>query len=166
MQPRGDAHDVDDGVERAYFMEVDFIRTHAVDVRLGICQIGKDAQRRRFDRRRQTRLRDDGGHVVQMAVGRLLGRVHVHARAGQPAACLALRVNRPPRYLQGLEQCAELGHIQPGITQCAQDHVAAYPRKTVEIDDPRHCTLHVQYHSAQSPMIVSDRLQRVRHAAR
>ena len=121
---------------------MDVRRAHAVDVRLGISQFPKDTLRRLFDYSRQPRLCNDVGHIAQMTVRRLLGRMDVHACAGQPATRLAHGFDRPPRQVHRLEQRTERCYIQAGITQRTQNHIATDTRETVEVDDTRHSTLH------------------------
>ena len=149
LSARGSADDIDDSVYRANFMKMDLFNGDGMNSGFGLAQQLEGADGAGFHRFRERGRANDGENCRQVTMRRvhrmsfmrvlrparrLVRRNHVHFGCGQAA----------PAHLAHLKACAhterdrrffKTGEGNACIHQGAQQHVAAYAGKTLQISN-------------------------------
>ena len=135
------AHDIRDGIRRAYFVEMHVFDWHLVDGRFGFSQSLKHGRGVLFGALGQGGVVDHFQNVRQVPVGVRFRGAHVELGGGDPAALDALEGQHRAGLKRGdgidnggLDGCL----VGAGIRQRAHQHIAADSGECVQIAQQGH----------------------------
>lgn len=142
LEPFHPAHDVEDGVHRPHFVQVDLRRRHAVDPSLGLAHQLERTNGARLDRLGARRAANYLDQLTDVAPVRprtpawVLRDLERDLRGGDRGADDLPDPDADVGESQPLRQRLEPSGLQPGVHQGAKQHVPADPCDGVQNSDP------------------------------
>ena len=133
-QPAG-PENIDEGVVRPGFMEMDPVERFAVDFRFGVEEGFEDVQAAPFDRGRKRRFFNQGGDVFETAAVGPRAQDRDFDPPGPQVGPFDLADLYPDRKIQGLDDGLVGGRRDAQVEESGRDHVAAQAGGSVEIDE-------------------------------